>query len=93
MHNERSTESATVWQAAQRRRTEDLAMWLGSKQAGKAPRAGIAGSRPRLALARGMTMAVIAFAAIVSVSAVVQAERPVHVAIRPTGPMPAVNVP
>jgi hypothetical protein len=40
-----------------------------------------------------MTMAVIAFAAIVSVSAVVQAERPVHVAIRPTGPMPAVNVP
>jgi hypothetical protein len=95
MRNEQNTESAAVWQAAQHRRAEDLAIWLGhsAKQCRKGPEATSAGPRPRLALARGMTIAFIAFAAIVSVSAVVQAERPSHIALRPTGPMPQVNVP
>jgi hypothetical protein len=95
MHNEQNAESAAVWRAAQQCRAEDLAMWLGhsSKQRGTGPQANIAGSGPRLVLARGMTFAAIAFAAIISVSAVVQAERPSHLALRPTGPMPQVNVP
>jgi hypothetical protein len=64
-----------------------------AKRHGKGPDATSTRSSSRLVLARGMTIAVIAFAAIVSVSAVVQAERPSHVAFRPTGPMPQVNVP
>jgi hypothetical protein len=95
MRNQQNFESAAVWRAAQHRRGEDLAIWLGhsAKQPGKGPEATGAGSRPRLVLARGMTIIAIAFAAIISVSAVVQAERPAHVALRPTGPMPQVNVP
>jgi hypothetical protein len=95
MWNEQDTESASVWRAAQYRRTDDLATWLSPllKQSGKKPKADIGGFGLRLALVRGMTIAVIAFTAIVSVSAVVQAERPSHVTLRPTGPMPDVNVP
>jgi hypothetical protein len=42
---------------------------------------------------RAIAIAIIAFAAVISVSAVVQAKKPHHVALRPTAPMPAVNVP
>jgi hypothetical protein len=42
---------------------------------------------------RAIVIAVIAFAAVTFVSAVVQAKKSPHVALLPTGPMPAVNVP
>jgi hypothetical protein len=95
MRNEQNADTAAVWRAAQHRRAEDLAMWSGhsAKQHGKGPEAASAGPGPRLVLARGMTIAAIAFAAIISVSAVVQAERLAHVALRPTASMPQVNVP
>ena len=42
---------------------------------------------------RAAVIAMIAFAAVTSISAVVQAKKSLHVALQPTGPMPAVNVP
>jgi hypothetical protein len=42
---------------------------------------------------REITIAIITIAAVSSISAVVQAKKPPHVALRPTGPLPAVNVP
>jgi hypothetical protein len=42
---------------------------------------------------RGMTIAIIAFAAVTSISAVVRAKKPPQFMLRPSGPLPAVNVP
>jgi hypothetical protein len=42
---------------------------------------------------RAIVIAIFAVAAVASVSAVVQAQKSQHVALRVTGPMPAVNVP
>ncbi len=42
---------------------------------------------------RGIAIAVVALAAVSSISAVVQAKKAQHVVLRPTGPMPEVNVP
>jgi hypothetical protein len=42
---------------------------------------------------RGIVIAILAFAAVTSVSAVVQANKSPHIALLPTGPMPAANVP
>jgi hypothetical protein len=93
---QQDVQSAEIWRAAQHRRTEDLAKWLGHflKRSEKVPDADIQRPlKPRLALTRGMRIAVVTFAAITSVSAVVEAKKPPHVVLRPTGPMPAVNVP
>jgi hypothetical protein len=42
---------------------------------------------------RVVVIAVLVFAAVVSVSAVVQAKRSPPIKLLPTGPLPAVNVP
>jgi hypothetical protein len=97
MQNAHNSETAEVWSAAQHRRTQDLAEWLGHflKRSNEVPRSDVYQGllKPRLALARGLTMAVITLVAVISVSAVVDAKRPPHVVLRSTGPMPAVNVP
>jgi hypothetical protein len=92
MQNE-SAESADIWRAAQHRRTEDLGEWLGHFliRSDKLPGQPIL--KPRLALARAIAIAVITFGSVISVSAVVEAKRSPHVVLRPTSPMPAVNVP
>jgi hypothetical protein len=94
---EQNTETAEVWRAAQHRRSNDLAERLGHflKRSGELLRFGFSQRplKPRFALARGVTIAVIALAAITSVSVVVDAKKPAHTLVRSTGPMPAVNVP
>ena len=94
MQNAQNAEYAAVWSAAHHRRTEDLSN-LFLKRSKKTPGADLAQSllKPRLALMRGIAIAIIAFAAVTSVSAVVHAKKTPPVALRPTGPMPAVNVP
>jgi hypothetical protein len=97
MQNTENRETAEIWRAAQHRRTEDHTEWLSRfmKRSDEMPSFDISrrSLKPHLALARGLTIAVITLAAVTSVSAVVDAKRPPHVALRPTGPMPAVNVP
>jgi hypothetical protein len=97
MQNTENRETAEIWRAAQHRRTEDITGWLGRflKRSDEMPSVDISrrSPKPHLALARGLTIAVITLAAVTSVSAVVDAKRPSHGALRPTGPMPAVNVP
>jgi hypothetical protein len=89
MHNEHNHDLPEIWRAAQLRRTEDLTGWLSqSLKRSDIPRQLM---KPRLALARGMTIAIITFAAITSVSAVVHAKKSPHVAL--IGPIPAVSVP
>jgi hypothetical protein len=95
MHNEHNVESAEIWRAAQRRRTEDIAKWLShfQKRSEKMPSADITRTpfKPRLALAHALAIAVIAFAAVTSVSAVVHQKNTPQVVQSPTGPMAAVN--
>ena len=96
MLNEQSAETAEIWRAAQYRRTEDLAKGLSYflKRSETTPRD--TGHRPlelRFAVARGMAIAIVTVVAITSVSAVVHANKSAHVALRATGPMPAVSVP
>jgi hypothetical protein len=92
MHYEQKNfDLAEIWRAAQLRRTEDLTGRLSqSLKRSAIPRLRL---KPRLALARGITIAIITFAAITSVSAVVHAKKSLPVALRPTSPMPAVSVP
>jgi hypothetical protein len=42
---------------------------------------------------RAIAIAIFAFATVTSVSAVVQTNKSPHIALLPTGPMPAANVP
>jgi hypothetical protein len=98
MRFEQDAQSADIWRAAQHRRTEDFAKWLGHclERSEKMP--GIEIRHPRLklrlALARGIAIATITFVAVSSVSAVVHTNKSHHqVALSPIGPMPAVNVP
>jgi hypothetical protein len=88
--------SAEIWRAAQSRRTEDLDEWLSPfvKQIEKSPTIKVVQppQRPRLTLMRGLTIATIAFAALASVSAAVHAGKTPHFVLRPTAPLPAVNV-
>jgi hypothetical protein len=97
MRNAHNSETAEVWSAAQHRRTQDLVEWLdycltrNDEMQGSDVYQGFL--KPRLAFARGLTMAVITLAAVISVSAAVDTKRPPHVVLRSTGPMPAVNVP
>jgi hypothetical protein len=97
MYIEQNVESAEIWRAAQLRRTEDLAEWPSHilKRSKKMPNADIAQLpfKRRLALTRAITAAVVAFATVISVSAVVEAKKPPHAVLRPTVPMPVVNVP
>jgi hypothetical protein len=96
MHIEQNVESAEIWRAAQRRRTEDLTGWLGhSLGRQRMADADQSAQFPKLGFspARGMAVAIIALVAITSVSAVVHAKRSSHVALIATGPMPAVNLP
>jgi hypothetical protein len=95
MYIEQNVESAEIWRGAQRRRTEDIAKWLSHflKRSEKMPGAEIARNplKPRLTLAHASAIAVIAFAAVTSVSAVVHQKNTPHVVQRPVGPMAAVN--
>jgi hypothetical protein len=97
MQNKQNAEPADIWRAAQHRRTEDLTNWLTDvlKRSDETPGADITqrSLKPRFALARGLTIAVITLAAVTSVSVVVDAKKLSHAILRPTGPMPAVNVP
>ena len=97
MQNAQDAEYAGIWRAAQHRRTEDLAGWLSHflERSEKMPDADIAQPRlrPRLVLTRAITIAIVAFAAVTSVSAVVHAKKPPQIVVRPTGQMPAVNIP
>jgi hypothetical protein len=97
MQIEQNVESAEIWRAAQLRRTEDIAKWLSHflRRSEKMPKVDTAqlAFRPRLALTRAITVAVVTFATVISVSAVVEAKKPPHAVLRPTVPMPAVNVP
>jgi hypothetical protein len=89
-------ESADIWRSAQRRRTEDIARWLGhSLERQRRGDADQAAPHRTLgfSLARGIAMAIIALVAVTSVSAVVHAKKSSHVTLIATGPMPAVNVP
>jgi hypothetical protein len=86
-----------IWRAAQHRRTEDLSRWVSRslERTEKMPAADHARVRPNLGLAlvRNMAIVAITLAAITSVSAVVHANKSTHVALKATGPMPAVSVP
>jgi hypothetical protein len=93
MRFEGDARSADIWRAAQHRRTEDLINWVSNFFERNAE---MSLKRPELrpAFARAMTIATIMFVGISSVSAVVHANKSPHqVALRPIGPMPAVNVP
>jgi hypothetical protein len=96
MHNDQGAESADIWRAAQHRRTEDLAGWLSHflKRRGM-PDTDVAQRplKPRFALAGGLAIAAVTVVAVTSVSAVVGAKKPPHAVLKPTSPMPAVNVP
>jgi hypothetical protein len=89
MQNARDAGFAEIWKAAQNRRTEDLAGRRAS------PAAGIRWlpNMSRLALMRGLSVAVVVFGLLTSVSVAVQAKKHPPVVLRPTAPMPAVNVP
>lgn len=97
MQNAYDPQSADVWRAAEHRRTDDLANWLSLylKARERSPATDI-GWRPmglRFAGMRALTIALVMFAALTSVSAVVHAGKRPQFVLRPTAPMPAVNVP
>jgi hypothetical protein len=89
MHNVQDAGSAEIWSAAQNRRTEDLSR-LGTSLAADIDWRPL---MPHQALLRGLTVVIIAFALLASVSVAVQAKKHPQVALLPTASMPAVNVP
>jgi hypothetical protein len=89
MQNAQDADLATIWSAAQNRRTEDLARLRTSLAAYVDWHA----LMPRQALKGRFTVAMIAFALLASVSVAVQAKNRPQVALLPTAAMPAVNVP
>jgi hypothetical protein len=97
MQNAQDAGSAEIWTAAQHRRTEDIADWVGAsfKRRKKSPAPDMGWRRPglRVTLMRGLAVATVAFVAVTSVSAVVHANKRPHLVLRPTAAMPAVNVP
>jgi serine acetyltransferase len=97
MQNEQRAEAAEVWRAAQYRRTEDLAAglryFLSRRETVSGADIAHRSLKPRFALAHGMAIAIVTMVSITSVSAVVHASKSTHVALRATGPMPAVNIP
>jgi hypothetical protein len=82
--------TAEIWRAAQHRRSEDLG-WLRPRSG--ADRTAPPSPRPRFALVGALTIAIVSFAAVASVSTAVHAGKTAHVVLKPTGPMPAVNAP
>jgi hypothetical protein len=99
MQNVQIAETADIWRAAQYRRTEDLTgWWVGyfSRRSEKMTDADVVAQRalkPHHALALAWATAAMTLAAVTSVSTLVDAEKSPHVVMRPTGPMPAVNIP
>jgi hypothetical protein len=89
MKNVRDAGLAEIWDAAQNRRTEDLAR-LGISLVADIHWRPV---MPRMALMRGLTVAMIACALLASVSVAVQAKKHPQVALLPTAAMAAVNVP
>ena len=89
MHNVQDASSAEIWSAAQNRRTEDLSR-LGTSLAAHTDWRPL---MPRLALMRGLTATMIAFALLASISVAGQAKKHPQVALLPTAAMPAVNAP
>ena len=97
MQNAQDAGSAEIWTGAQHRRTDDIAHWLRTsfKRSEKSPATDIGWRQPRLrlALVRGLAVAIVAFAALTSVSAMVHAKKHSQMVLRPMAAMPAVNVP
>lgn len=90
MWNQPNTGSTDILNAAQHRRTADLAEWFGRRKHQQAA----SSWRPlhRVALLPGLTFTVAAFVALISVSVVTHG-KPQHFAPVASAPMPAVNVP
>jgi hypothetical protein len=95
VENTPDAELAVISRAAEHRRIDDLAKWLRLERGGKpAARDRIRRLlRPRIALTNAFTVLMITFTALASASAVVHAGKPPQVVLKPSGPMPAVNVP
>jgi hypothetical protein len=97
MQNARDTGSAELWTASQHRRTEDLSnsprTFSKRSEKSAATRMGWRPQKLRLDLGRGLAVAIVAFTALTSVSAVVHAKKQPHIVLRPTAALPAVNVP
>jgi hypothetical protein len=94
MQNAHDPQSA--WRAAEHRRTDDLANWLSPYLTRERSPATDVVWRPmglRFARMGALTIALVTFAALTSVSAVVHAGKQPSFVLRPTAPMPAVNVP
>jgi hypothetical protein len=88
-------ELAAIWRAAEHRRIDDLVKWLRLERGDKPVARDRIWSplRPRIALTHAFTVLMITFTALASVSAVVHAGKPPQVVLKPSGPIPAVNVP
>jgi hypothetical protein len=97
IQNAQDPQSADVWRAAEHRRTDDLANWLSryfTRERSSATDVVWGPVGLRFARMGALTAAFVTFAALTSVSAVVHAgKRPPFVLMRPTAPIPAVNVP
>jgi hypothetical protein len=96
MQNAHDPQSADVWRAAEHRRTDDLANWLSSYLTlERSPVTNVVWRPVGLRFARiaALSIALVTFAALTSVSAVVHAGKRPPFVLRPTAPIPAVNVP
>jgi hypothetical protein len=96
MQNVHDRQSADVWRAAEHRRTDDLANWLSPYLTHERSPAINVVWRPvglRFARMGALTIALVTFVALTSISAVVHAGKRPPFVLRPTAPIPAVNVP
>jgi hypothetical protein len=92
MWNLENVGSAEVWTAAQQRRTEDLAGWFSATRKKIERPALNCRSLPWVAMRPGLTVAVVAFIALASVSSVTHGKTR-HFVPTASAPMPAVNIP
>jgi hypothetical protein len=96
MQNAHDPQAADVWRGAEHRRTDDLTNWLSPYfMRERWPATNVVWRPVGLRFARivALGIALVTFAALTSVCAVVHAgKRPAFV-LRPTLPIPAVNVP
>ena len=96
MQSAHDPQLADVWRAADHRRPDDLANWLSPcLTRERSPAANVIWRPVGLGFARmgALTIALVTFAALTSISAVVHAGKRPPFVLRPTAPIPAVNVP
>jgi hypothetical protein len=97
MQNAHEFQSADIWRLAQLRRAADLSNWSKSYfETRERSRESDITRQPvtlRFAGGRALTIALVTFAALTSVSAVVHAGKRTQLELRPTASMPPVNVP